>query len=133
MAPSFFISYCKVKLQPSVEEYRRRYLDNIEKLVLNQTKLVTFSATLTENIISEKKEDLESNKKDQRYTEEKINSSLPFFFLNGKIGFNLQLAKNLPCDSDLRVLRNLWSGKNFLHDQDFVITRYFIDGYKPIN
>ena len=103
----------KVKVQPSLEEYKRRYLENIEKLVLNQTKLVTFSATIiTDNTVNEKNEILESKIKKKNIMEENSEISLfTFSFKNGKIEFDVQQAKNLPIDSDLRNSRNLWSGE----------------------
>lgn len=75
--------------------------------------MVTFSATIiTDNIINEKNEIVESKKKNENYTD--INSkdfSFTFLFKNGKIKFDVQEAKKIPIDSDLRKLRNLWSGK----------------------
>ena len=99
-------------MQPSAEEYKRRYLENIEKLVLYQAKLVTFSAIITAQKLHEKSENFKSDGDDKNQTEKvNENSSFPFSFLNGKIKFDLQSAKNLPCDSDLRISRNLWSGE----------------------
>ena len=132
----FLFNFFQVKVQPSVEEYKRRYIENIEKLVLNQLKLVTFSATLqcknTENKMNEnenKNNDInevkESHKNDSKdeiirkndanYIKESIeNFSFPYTFFNGKIKFDSQLAKNLPNDANLRILRNLWSGEKII-------------------
>jgi hypothetical protein len=125
-----------VKVQPSVDEYKRKYIENIEKLVLNQSKLVTFSATLqcnnTENKMNESEnkgdyniESKESHKNDSKdeiigkndanyIKESKEKFSFPFTFSNGKIKFDSQLAKILPIDANLRNLRNLWSGEKIV-------------------
>ena len=112
-------------MQPSVEEYKRRHIENIEKLVQNQSKLVTFSATLECNNTENKIHENESNNANKNEIEVENNTknianyikdmkeifSFPFVFSNGKIKFDSQLAKKLPSDSNLRILRNLWSGE----------------------
>lgn len=131
-----------MKVQPSVDEYKRRYIENIEKLVLNQAKLATFSATLqcnnTENKINEninnnfneneiKDEiNIKNNKNQIKDKKEKI--SFLFTFSNGKIKFDSQLAKNLPNDANLRILRNLWSGEKIVSYDCYF--KYFVFLYR---
>lgn len=131
-----------MKVQPSVDEYKRRYIENIEKLVLNQAKLTTFSATLqcnnTENKINEninnnfneneiKDEiNIKNNKNQIKDKKEKI--SFLFTFSNGKIKFDSQLAKNLPNDANLRILRNLWSGEKIVSCDCYF--KYFVFLYR---
>ena len=71
---------------------------------------------ITDSVVNQKEEILETKKKQKNNMKKNSeDSSFTFLFKNGKIKFDLQQAKNLPIDSDLRNLKNLWSGKKKDH------------------
>ena len=84
-----------------MEELKKRYIENIEKLILNQSKLVTYTATI-------------SNNDDEKDTENNRVGRVVFpltALSNGQLHFNSELAKLTPIENDLRTLRSLWSGR----------------------
>ena len=84
-----------------MEELKKRYIENIEKLILNQSKLVTYTATI-------------SNNDDEKDTENNRVGRVVFpltALSNGELHFNSELAKLTPIENDLRTLRSLWSGR----------------------
>ena len=84
-----------------MEELKKRYIENIEKLILNQSKLVTYTALI-------------SNNDDEKDTENNRVGRVVFpltALSNGQLHFNSELAKLTPIENDLRTLRSLWSGR----------------------
>lgn len=80
---------------------KKRHIENIEKLILNQGKLVTYTATI-------------SNNDDEKDTENNRVGRVVFpltALSNGQLHFNSELAKLTPIENDLRTLRSLWSGR----------------------
>ena len=90
-------------MQPSAEEYRRRYLENIQKLLLTQSKLVNFSATI-------KAKDRTSDGAGG-VSGVCVGDILPSLPLGeGRLVYDLEMARAQPVDCNLRVLRSLWTG-----------------------
>ena len=97
---------------------KKRYIENIEKLILNQTKLVSYTATI-------------SNSNDDKETENSRVGRIVFpltALSNGQLHFNSELAKSTPVENNLRILRSLWSGTTVLFlvpNSYFCCTQYF--------
>ena len=88
-------------MQPSAEEYRRRYIENIQKLLLTQSKLVAYSAT-----ISEKGSVTGSGGAGGVCVD--IIPPLPLG--EGRLVYDVEQAKAQSADCNLRTMRSLWTG-----------------------
>lgn len=88
-------------MQPSAEEYRRRYIENIQKLLLTQSKLVAYSAT-----ISEKGSVTGSGRAGGVCVD--IIPPLPLG--EGRLVYDVEQAKAQSADCNLRTMRSLWTG-----------------------
>ena len=111
----------------------------MEKLILNQDKLVTFSAVIQEKTVTyggnrgsgkdgdndgdgdnegdeENKDEDNGNAEASRSEEKDGPSSLPAFppitIGSGRMFFDSERARNVPVDENIRGMKDLWSGEN---------------------
>jgi hypothetical protein len=90
-----------VKVQPSAEEYRRRYIENIQKLLLTQSKLVTYSATISEK----------GGITGVGVGGVCVDVIPPLPLGEGRLVYDVEQAKAQSSDCNLRTMRSLWTGE----------------------
>jgi hypothetical protein len=93
----------KAKVQPTAQDLRTKYLENIVKNVANQGKIASYSVTVGGG---------NGNEEEGDNIVAQLSQLFPIMSLtNGKIEFNETQATEISIDEDIRNRIDLWKGK----------------------
>ena len=110
----------KAKVPPTAVELRSKYLENINRLIKEQSTVCSYELSIglskdsnnITNKVGNEVEESSGESSEETSVTSRIQSYFPYYTLtNGRIIFNNTIAETIPTDEDIRIRNDLWTGK----------------------